>query len=63
MGRIVMEELVTPGATIGEAVMRAKHRLRSPVLVETYNLLGDPAISINLAPDVVPPAPAEKFVK
>ncbi len=55
MGRIVMDELTTPGATIGEALMRAKHRLRSPTLVETYNLLGDPAISLNLAPDVKPP--------
>lgn len=59
MGRIVMDELSTPGATIGEALMRAKHRLRSPTLVETYNLLGDPAISLNLAPDVEPPAAEE----
>lgn len=59
MGRIVMNELSTPGASIGEALMRAKHRLRSPTLVETYNLLGDPAISLNLAPDVEPPAPEE----
>ena len=56
MGRIVMDELTTPGATIGEAVMRAKHRLRSPTLIETYNLLGDPAISLNLAPEVEPPS-------
>lgn len=59
MGRIVMDELTTPGATIGEALMRAKHRLRSPTLVETYNLLGDPAISLNLAPDVEPPVSEE----
>ena len=59
MGRIVMDELTTPGATFGEAIMRAKHRLRSPILVETYNLLGDPAISLNLAPDVEPPPPHE----
>jgi hypothetical protein len=59
MGRIVMDELTTPGATFGEAIMRAKHRLRSPILVETYNLLGDPAISLNLAPDVEPPPPDE----
>ncbi len=46
MGRIVFDELTRPGATIGEAVMRAKHRLKSTVLVETYNLLGDPAIPV-----------------
>jgi len=62
MGRIVMDELTTPGATIGEALMRAKHQLRSPTLVETYNLLGDPAISLNLAPDVDPPAIEEEEV-
>ncbi len=56
MGRIVMDELSAPGATIGEGLMRAKRQLRSPTLVETYNLLGDPAISLNLAPDVEPPA-------
>ncbi|MEN8164105.1 MAG: C25 family cysteine peptidase [Acidobacteriota bacterium] len=59
MGRIVMDELTTPGATIGEALMRAKYQLRSPTLVETYNLLGDPAISLDLAPDVAPPASDE----
>jgi len=63
MGRIVMEELTTPGATLGEAIMRAKHRLRSPVLVETYNLLGDPAISLNLSADVKPPPPHEEGQK
>ena len=60
MGRIVMDELTTPGATIGEALMRAKHRLRSPILVETYNLLGDPAINLNLSPDVEPPVSEEE---
>lgn len=59
MGRIVMNELTTPGATIGEALMRAKRQLRSPTLVETYNLLGDPAISLNVAPDVQPPSTPE----
>ena len=59
MGRIVMDEMTTPGATIGEALMRAKRRIRSATLVETYNLLGDPAISLNLAPDVEPPDPNE----
>jgi hypothetical protein len=44
MGNIVMEELQVPGTTIGEAIQRAKHRIRTPILVETYNLLGDPAL-------------------
>lgn len=40
-------ELMTPGATIGEALMRAKQTLNEKwhrTLVETYNLLGDPAV-------------------
>lgn len=40
-------ELMTPGATIGEALMRAKRVLTEKwhrTLVETYNLLGDPAV-------------------
>jgi hypothetical protein len=42
-----ISELMTPGATIGEALMRAKRTLPdqwSRTLVETYNLLGDPAV-------------------
>ncbi len=46
MGEILMEELTTPGNTIGESVMRAKHKFRSDVLVQTYNLLGDPAVPV-----------------
>jgi len=46
MGEILLEELTTPGNTIGESVMRAKHKFRSDVLVQTYNLLGDPAIPV-----------------
>lgn len=43
-------ELMTPGATIGEALMRAKRTLTNQwnrTLVETYNLLGDPAVVLN----------------
>ena len=45
--RLLVTELTRP-TTIGEAVMRAKRRLRknARLLVETYNLLGDPAIEI-----------------
>ncbi len=42
-----IDELMTPGASIGEALMRAKQVLTRPhqrTLVETYNLLGDPAV-------------------
>ncbi len=42
-----VRELMTPGATIGEALMRAKHAIPNQwqrTLVETYNLLGDPAV-------------------
>ncbi|HEY0180032.1 MAG TPA: C25 family cysteine peptidase [Dokdonella sp.] len=40
----VIAELLEPGATIGEAIMRAKKTTRSRTLVEMYNLLGDPAV-------------------
>ncbi len=46
MGEILMKELTTPGNTIGESVMRAKHEFKSDVLVQTYNLLGDPAVPV-----------------
>lgn len=42
-----IDELMVPGAHIGEALMRAKRTLPQPgqrTLVETYNLLGDPAV-------------------
>ncbi|RYD16219.1 MAG: hypothetical protein EOP90_05355 [Lysobacteraceae bacterium] len=40
----VIEELLVPGATIGEAIVRAKKRSNDRILVEMYNLLGDPAV-------------------
>ncbi|HEY6943053.1 C25 family cysteine peptidase [Dokdonella sp.] len=40
----VIAELLEPGATIGEAIVRAKKRSQDRVLVEMYNLLGDPAV-------------------
>lgn len=46
MGKLLIEELMTPGATIGEAVTRAKREIKQPVLVQTYNLLGDPAVPV-----------------
>lgn len=47
MGELLLAELTTPGNTIGEAVMRAKRGFRSQVLVQTYNLLGDPAVPVS----------------
>ena len=42
--RSVIDELLKPGATIGEAIMRAKKGSQDRTLVEMYNLLGDPAV-------------------
>jgi len=36
--------LLNPGATIGEGIVRAKKQIDDRVLVEMYNLLGDPAV-------------------
>ena len=47
-GQVLVEELTRPEATIGEAVMRAKHRVENQIYVETYNLLGDPALPLGL---------------
>ena len=43
----VMGELIRPG-TIGESILRAKQREYNQLLVETYNLLGDPALPLAL---------------
>ncbi len=47
-GAALLDELMTPGATIGEAVQRAKRDVGHPMFVETYNLLGDPAVPVAL---------------
>jgi len=47
MGESLLDELTIPGNTIGEAVMRSKRKFRSDVLVQTYNLLGDPAVPVS----------------
>ncbi|MEM7355709.1 MAG: C25 family cysteine peptidase [Acidobacteriota bacterium] len=43
--RVLVDELTQPG-TLGEAVLRAKQRIRDPSQVEPYNLLGDPALPL-----------------
>jgi hypothetical protein len=40
----LVRELLEPGATIGEAIVRAKGELSSRTLASLYNLLGDPAV-------------------
>ncbi|MEO7935129.1 MAG: C25 family cysteine peptidase [Dokdonella sp.] len=40
----LVNELLVPGATIGEGIVRAKKSINDRTLVEMYNLLGDPAV-------------------
>ena len=47
LSRAFVEEFTRPG-TVGEAFVRAKRRLGDPDLIETYNLLGDPALPLAL---------------
>lgn len=42
----LLEELTTPGQAIGTAIMHAKQQMKPQILVEMYNLLGDPAIPL-----------------
>ena len=42
--KAIIDELLQPGATIGEAIVRAKKVTKDRTLVEMYNLLGDPAV-------------------
>ncbi len=44
----LFRELTVPGVAIGTAIMRAKQSIRSANLVQSYNLLGDPAIPLAL---------------
>lgn len=49
--KAVIKELLTPGATIGEAIVRAKKTSKDRTLVEMYNLLGDPAVVLERPKD------------
>ena len=42
--RALLDELLRPGATIGEAINKAKSRVHDRTSAEMYNLLGDPAL-------------------
>ncbi len=49
--KAVISQLLRPGATIGEALVRAKRETTDRVLVEMYNLLGDPALVLERPSD------------
>ena len=40
----LIKHLLTPGMTIGDAIVAAKHGTNNRINVEMYNLLGDPAV-------------------
>ena len=44
----IVNGLVHQGQTVGEAIMAAKHGVKSQILVQTYNYLGDPATRLSL---------------
>ena len=44
--QLLMDHLTEPGHTIGKAIMLAKQVETSRIMVETYNLLGDPAAQL-----------------
>jgi len=45
---LVTGELTRPGQSVGEAIMKAKQAEPNRALVESYNLLGDPALLLQL---------------
>jgi hypothetical protein len=45
--QMLIDGLMTPGTRIGDAIVAAKKKEKDRVLVETYNLFGDPAIVLN----------------
>ena len=49
-GQILLEELTRPGVAVGDGIVEAKRRIQQRILVETYNLLGDPAIPVAAPP-------------
>ena len=51
--KALIAELLTPGQTIGAAIIKAKHKISDRTLVETYNLLGDPALVLDRPKDTL----------
>jgi hypothetical protein len=44
--KALVEALLTPGTKVGDAILAVKRKTQDAVLVEMYNLLGDPAIAL-----------------
>ncbi|MCQ4165686.1 C25 family cysteine peptidase [Tahibacter harae] len=42
--KVIVEQLTKTGVTIGDAIVAGKTPIKDETLVETYNLLGDPAV-------------------
>lgn len=53
----IIRELLTPGAPVGEAILRAKRETKDRTMVEMYNLLGDPALVLSRPADEARVAP------
>jgi hypothetical protein len=51
--KALIAELLTPGQTIGAAIIKAKRKISDRTLVETYNLLGDPALVLDRPKDTL----------
>ena len=50
--KAIIDELLKPGAAIGEAIVNAKATTWDRTLVEMYNLLGDPAVVLERPQDI-----------
>ncbi|MGH8040965.1 MAG: C25 family cysteine peptidase [Rudaea sp.] len=45
--KALIDHLLRPGETIGAAILAVKDKATDPVFVQTYNLLGDPAVILD----------------
>jgi hypothetical protein len=45
---LLLDELLQPGLSIGEAILRAKQKEPNLALIESYNFFGDPALQLKL---------------
>ena len=51
--QLLLDGLTTAGTPVGIAIMHAKQQTQNRTLVETYNLLGDPAISLAVPQETI----------
>jgi hypothetical protein len=51
--QLIIDGLTTPGTPVGAAIMNAKRQTQNRTLVETYNLLGDPAIALAVPQETI----------